>query len=139
MKNKNKITLAILTVALSSLLGACSTITRGTEEVLVVDSEPSNAQVCLSNGLSGTTPTSFKLKRKGNYTVRVEKEGYESACVQVNNEIGTEGAVGMAGNLVFGGLIGAGVDAISGASKDLKPNPVMVKLEPIPAKEKVES
>ncbi len=37
----------------------------------------------------------------------------------------------MAGNVLVGGLIGAGVDAISGATKDLKPNPVNVRLVPI--------
>lgn len=35
----------------------------------------------------------------------------------------------MAGNVVVGGLIGAAVDAGSGAMKDLKPNPIQVNLE----------
>lgn len=37
----------------------------------------------------------------------------------------------MAGNVILGGLIGAGVDAATGATKDLKPNPIEVKLVPI--------
>jgi hypothetical protein len=36
----------------------------------------------------------------------------------------------MAGNVVFGGIIGAGVDAATGATKQLKPNPVVVTLVP---------
>jgi hypothetical protein len=34
----------------------------------------------------------------------------------------------MAGNVLFGGIIGAGVDAATGATKGLKPNPLNVKL-----------
>jgi hypothetical protein len=37
----------------------------------------------------------------------------------------------MAGNIVLGGLIGAAVDAGSGAMKELKPNPIVVKLVPL--------
>lgn len=36
----------------------------------------------------------------------------------------------MAGNILFGGLIGAAVDAGSGATKELKPNPLNVRLVP---------
>ena len=41
------------------------------------------------------------------------------------------GAAGMAGNIVLGGLIGAAVDAGTGATKQLKPNPVKVTLVPL--------
>jgi hypothetical protein len=34
----------------------------------------------------------------------------------------------MAGNVLIGGLIGIGVDAASGATKELRPNPLVVKL-----------
>ena len=36
----------------------------------------------------------------------------------------------MAGNVIFGGLIGIGVDAATGAALDLIPNPLVVKLTP---------
>lgn len=109
----------------------CATITRGTKEVLVVESDPSGADVELSTGLRGKTPTSFKLKRKRDLVVTISKAGYETATINVNSQIAGAGAAGMAGNLVFGGLIGAGIDAGSGATKQLKPNPVTVKLNPI--------
>ena len=35
----------------------------------------------------------------------------------------------MAGNLVLGGLIGLGTDAVTGATKDLVPNPMEFTLE----------
>ena len=40
-----------------------------------------------------------------------------------------EGTAMMAGNIVFGGIIGAGVDAATGANMTLQPNPVEVTLE----------
>ena len=35
----------------------------------------------------------------------------------------------MAGNVLIGGVIGLGVDMVTGASQDLTPNPVTVVLE----------
>ena len=37
----------------------------------------------------------------------------------------------MAGNVIVGGLIGVAVDAMSGATKKLTPNPVKLTLEPV--------
>ncbi len=74
MKNYIKSTLTLTAAAFGLIfLSGCSTITRGTTEALVIDSEPSNAEVRLSNGMSGTTPTSFKLKRKDAVVVTIKK------------------------------------------------------------------
>lgn len=111
------------------LLGSgCTTVTRGTKDVLVVESDPSGADVALSNGLRGQTPTSFELPRKNALTVTVSKEGYETVTVNVTPKVVGAGGAGMAGNVILGGLIGAAVDAGTGAMKDLKPNPVRVTL-----------
>lgn len=50
--------------------------------------------------------------------------------VQLTKEIPATGAAGFAGNLLVGGLVGMGVDAVTGAATDHKPNPVTVVLEP---------
>lgn len=117
------------------LLGSgCATITRGTKEVLVVESEPGGAAVQLSNGMTGLTPTSFKIPRKGAVTVTVFKDGYETAVVEVHTQVAGAGAAGMAGNVLIGGLIGAGIDAASGGMLEHKPNPVRVTLVPVRTK-----
>jgi hypothetical protein len=117
------------TLVLTTLLGTgCTTVTRGTKDVLVVESDPSGAQVALSNGLRGQTPTSFELPRKNALTVTVSKEGYETVTVNVTPKVVGAGGAGMAGNVLLGGLVGAAVDAGTGAMKDLKPNPVRVTL-----------
>jgi hypothetical protein len=119
--------LAVLAVAVC-MLGGCATTIRGTTDVLVVESDPPGAAVNVSNGLTGSTPATFRLRRKGDYVVTISKDGYEPVTVNVLHKVGTAGSAGMAGNLLVGGLIGAAVDAGSGAMFDLVPNPVRVNL-----------
>jgi hypothetical protein len=124
-------------VAFASLafFSGCASITRGTKDTLVVESDPSGANVRLSTGETGKTPTSFQLPRKNALDVYIEKQGYEPLTVHVSSQISGSGAAGMAGNVLVGGLIGAGVDAVTGATKDLRPNPVKVTLVLIKKKE----
>jgi hypothetical protein len=93
-----------------------------------VESEPSGATVTLSNGMTGSTPTSFKVKRKDNLVVTVSKPGYETAKINVTSQIASNGGAAMAGNILAGGIIGVAVDAGSGAMNELIPNPVKVTL-----------
>lgn len=118
-------------IALASILvSGCASITRGTKEVFVVDSTPQDAEVRLSSGQVGRTPASFEVGRRDTLTVFVSKPGYKSRTLIVQSEVGGGGAAGMAGNVLFGGIIGAGVDAGTGAMYEHKPNPLMVQLEP---------
>jgi hypothetical protein len=126
----NTIKLCVISGLLITTIG-CASITRGSKDTLVVNSDPSGAKVSLSIGLSGKTPCVFKVSRKGGFVVKIEKEGYETIEIQVVGQISGSGAAGMAGNILLGGIIGAGVDAATGATKDLKPNPIDVKLVPI--------
>tara|TARA_Y100001934_G_C12228433_1_gene714157 strand:+ start:470 stop:964 length:495 start_codon:yes stop_codon:yes gene_type:complete len=127
--------LLIISSLLVTTIG-CASITRGSKDTLVINSDPSGANVSLSTGLTGKTPCSFQVSRKGGFVVKIEKEGYETIEVQVRGQISGGGAAGMAGNVLLGGIIGAGVDAATGATKDLKPNPIDVKLVPIKQDEK---
>ncbi len=81
--------------------------------------------------MSGKTPATFTLPRKDNVVVKVEKAGYEPVEVTVTPQISGAGGAGMAGNVMLGGLIGAAVDAGSGAMNDLLPYPVDVRLVPL--------
>lgn len=127
MKKQSMIAPIVLALAVLFFSG-CATVTRGTKDTLVVESDPAGADVRLSTGQIGKTPSSFKLKRGDALTVTISKEGYETVNVNVTPQIVGAGAAGMAGNVLVGGLIGAGVDAWSGAMKDLKPNPVRVTM-----------
>lgn len=130
MSNHRILTTTAL-AAILALSSGCASITRGTKDTLVVESDPAGADVKLSTGLTGKTPASFKLPRGKDLVVTISKEGFETLSVNVTSQVVGAGSAGMAGNLLFGGLIGAGVDASTGAMKDLKPNPVKVKLNPV--------
>lgn len=60
----------------------------------------------------------------------ISKPGYRTVTANVTHQTASAGGVGMAGNVILGGLIGAAVDANSGATQNLVPNPLIVHLEP---------
>ncbi len=121
---------AILAIA---LLSACTTITRGSREAFAVSTDPPGAQADVTDS-QGTksciTPCSVKVKRRGTLHVVISKAGFKTLRTMVSSSIDGGGSAGMAGNLLFGGLIGAAVDAGSGAMHSHKPNPLEVALEP---------
>ncbi len=114
-------------------MSACATITRGTSQKFNIDSSPTQAEAKLSTGQTCVTPCTLNLKRKSQFKVTVSKEGYKSQEVEVHGKIKGGGAAGVAGNAILGGLIGAGVDAATGASLSLDPNPLKVTLVPVDA------
>jgi hypothetical protein len=122
---------ALVIVAVGILPG-CATITRGSTEVLVIETQPPGADVELSPaGLRCKTPCSLELKRKKDVMVKINKPGYEPVETSVLSEVAGAGAAGMAGNVILGGIIGAGVDVATGSTKKLTPNPLKVMLVPI--------
>ena len=151
---KTKPLIALFTSLIVAILySGCASVTRGTMDVLEVRSEPPGALVEVTrkgaafdkkeieqNRLSkdgsrafgplvATTPAAFNLKREGNYEDIISKEGYETLYDDVTHETAGAGGSGMAGNIILGGVIGAAIDANSGATQDLTPNPVIVDLQ----------
>ncbi len=118
-------------VAAAFLLSACASITRGTHEVLEIETDPSGADVALSNGESCVTPCGLKLKRKHGLHVSIKKDGYETIEADVLTQISGSGAAGMAGNVLLGGIIGGGIDASNGSLNEFVPNPLKVTLVPL--------
>ena len=113
-------------------LTSCATITRGVHEKFTVLSDPTGADVRLSTGEYGVTPAKFLKNRKGeNFTVTISKPGYATQTVRVENKFSGTGGTAMAGNVLLGGPIGAGVDIASGAYNSLYPNPVSVHLSSV--------
>lgn len=111
----------------------CASITRGSTELFVIETTPSNTKVTLSNGMYCTTPCSLKVPRRGDFVVTMERPGYETVRMTIESSIDGEGTAGMAGNVLFGGVIGAGIDAGTGAMHSHQPNPLIVTLVPIGA------
>jgi membrane-bound inhibitor of C-type lysozyme len=121
----------ILLACAGICLTGCATITRGTTQDFTVVSTPPSASVKTTTGFEcAATPCTFKMPRKNAFSVEVKLDGYQTETVAVESKVAGSGAAGMAGNILVGGLIGVGVDASSGATKDLTPNPLTVTLTP---------
>lgn len=112
----------IAAAALSSLTG-CASIVSGTSQVVSVETLHTGGNVagasCKLQNDKGvyfvTTPGTVTVHRAyGDMSVKCEKAGFEPGLATVKSS--TKGM--MAGNIVFGGFIGAGVDAASGAAYD---------------------
>ncbi|PRY76917.1 hypothetical protein CLV80_10794 [Yoonia maritima] len=118
----------ILCAAVS--VSGCATVTRGTNDVLNVNTTPSGAQVQTSNGFScASTPCAIKMPRRSEFVVSIAKPGCRPVNVNVTHKTANGGGAALAGNVLVGGVIGLGVDAATGASQELTPNPVQVPLE----------
>ena len=128
MKYKyHQIAVLAAVAALASITSGCATIVKGTTQEIPVASDPTGARVAVNGSPAGTTPTKVTLSRKQNHMITLEKEGFESESVAITKSMG--GAV--AGNIIAGGLVGWGVDAVSGAQYNLHPETVNVRMRPI--------
>lgn len=112
--------LAIATAGLSG----CATIVKGTTQKVPISSDPAGARVLVDGQPAGTTPTTVTLSRKHSHMVTLEHEACEVENIPVTNSMGAA----VAGNIIAGGLVGWGVDAVSGAQYNLHPATVSVKL-----------
>lgn len=118
-------------LAAFALVSACATITRGTTEAFVIETEPGGATAKTSLGtMCEPTPCVIpKVSREAEFTVTIEKEGYKTATYNITHETAGGGGAAMAGNVILGGVIGAAIDGNNGATQQLVPNPLKVTLE----------
>jgi hypothetical protein len=122
-----------LLAVLALVLVACATITRGTTQVVAVDTPGVPGTSCTIQTQNGpqvvTTPGSVTLSRGSSpLPIQCAKECYllGSSIIPSNTETMA------AGNVIFGGVIGLGVDAASGAMNKY-PDLVTVAMTPDPA------
>jgi hypothetical protein len=117
-----------LLAAVAVMASGCATVTRGTNDTWVAETTPPGATVTTSNGFTCTTPCSLTMPRRSEFVATIERDGCETVEATISHEVAGGGGVAMAGNVLVGGLIGAGVDASSGAMLDLTPNPLQLAL-----------
>src|SRR5256886_2468466 len=113
------------------LITSCGTITRGSHDKLTVLSEPLGANVVLSSGEKGVTPTKFVKSRRDNFTVTVSKAGYVPQTVNVESKGSATGGTAMTGNVIVGGPIGAGGGSVSWGKNSLFSKQVFVRFGPL--------
>ena len=123
---------AVTSLLLPTLvLGACATIVEGSDQTVTVITEPPGA-VCSFTRAGATiavanpTPSTESVeKSKDNISVLCEKDGYFNGAAALSSEFKAM----TFGNIIFGGIIGVGVDAASGAMHEY-PESVTVILSP---------
>lgn len=133
--------LRTLSCAVAVVMAAgCATVIRGTKQDFAIRSEPPGATATLSNGQTCTTPCDLRLPRKQDFSVTFNMDGYQSGTANVRSGWSRGGTqTFVIGNIILGGLIGMGVDASNGATRDLFPNPLDVTLVPNPPAEPAEA
>lgn len=115
--------LAVLAVMLL-LSAGCASIMHGTSQDIGISSSPTSAKVTVDNMPQGNTPMIAKLKRGDNHIVKIELAGYAPFEATLTKKV--SGWVW--GNIVFGGLIGLAVDAITGGLYNLTPEQISGQL-----------
>ena len=126
--------IAVSCGVISILLAGCSTIVKGTEQQVSVATPGVQGALCeLSSPGIGTrtvqTPANIILpKSRHNVAVKCVAQCYNDGI----GILASSTEVMTAGNIIFGGLIGLGVDAASGAMNKYDPS-VEVAMTPVPS------
>ena len=117
---------SLIVLLIPVIFNSCATITKDDSQPVSFSSEPQGADVSLNSIPVGTTPTTVMVKRKmGKTLVTYEKEGYKTQTFPLDKSV-----AGMTfGNIIFGGLIGVGVDVATGKATNYQDS-VHVKLIP---------
>lgn len=96
---------------------SCATIIHGTRQKINFVSSPPGASVSVNNVNKGETPLLLKLKRGDDHLVQMSLPSYQSFQTTLTQKFDAL----IFGNLIFGGLIGAIVDVVDGATYKLAP------------------
>jgi hypothetical protein len=115
----------LLAVAIGSTVTACATIINGSSQSVGFRSQPTGANVYVDGIPMGQTPVAPDLKRMDKHIVRIELDGYEPYEFMIDRSV----SGWVAGNILFGGLIGIAIDAATGSMYRLDPSEVDVVLE----------
>ena len=121
----------ILSTFAGFMLSGCATIIEGNEQTVYFDTDPTGATCSIERKDEGmlyssiVTPASLEIsKDKDHLIITCDKEGYEKKVIHTDSNF--EGWA--LGNLLFGGIIGVGVDAASGALNEY-PSQVVIPLK----------
>jgi len=118
--------LGAVLVAGSGIASGCATIVHlGSNEGLMIKSEPAGAKVVIDGADRGVTPLEVEVERKRSHTVVLSMGGYRETTQKVESGL----SWWLAGNAVFGGVIGLVVDVLGGGGYTIEPSTIDLKLE----------
>jgi len=111
---------------LASLASGCATAVNGTTQPISLSSNPSGAEIYVDGQPMGKTPGVVTLSRGSDHHIELRKEGYLPHTVPLARQRSTA----TLGNIYVGGLVGMGVDALSGANYKFVPECYNANLSP---------
>ena len=113
----------VATGAFLLALSGCATITKSPDQTVSVNTKPAGAECTLTRedkiiAVINPTPGSINVQKdKDPIRVTCKKQGF----LDNTGEMSSEFEAMTFGNIIFGGLIGVGVDAVSGAMHEYPP------------------
>ena len=122
MKN---LSVAVMAIPVLFLVSGCATIVSGTTQKVSLSTQPSGADAKADGNLTLKTPALITLERKMDHTLEITKEGYKTVTVYIHRAFNEMAA----GNVLLGGIIGAGIDAGTGSGNKLIPERIDLVLE----------
>ena len=128
-----RISTGSLVAAIAVALSGCATITKGTTQAVALNTPGAVAAQCTLNSSAigtkvVTTPATITLdKSQESITVLCKKECFQDGGTVIASNTETMAA----GNLLVGGVVGLGIDAVSGAMNKYNPDN-QIAMVPIP-------
>lgn len=124
--------ISLMLVAAGVALSGCASIIKGTSQSIAIATPPTTGANCMLSSDQGNwnvvSPGAVTVeKSKNDIQVRCTKYGFQDGVAVIPSNF--EGWT--AGNLVFGGLIGVGVDAATGAINEY-PHSFQIPMQPLP-------
>jgi len=113
---KSFILLALLALSFSG----CATIIHGKYQDVRISSNPVDARVQVDGHYLGQTPLMVSLRRKDNHNVLITLDGYQPYNMTINRKL----SGWIVGNVIYGGVLGIAVDAITGSMYILSPSDI---------------
>lgn len=105
----NSLLATLAALALCSLCSCASIITGSTDSV-TIQSNPTGARFETNTGSKGVTPCTITVPDSETLDVTVKMDGYEDSSADLAPRM----SGWLFGNILFGGLIGLGIDLVSG-------------------------
>lgn len=133
---KRFVAFGIAALATLTLLVGCATILGGGPQQKITfnaDQPKVNYLIKDQTGsvvFDGTDPGTLSLAKKNTYTVEVSLAGYAKQTITISQGINGW----FWGNLCIGGIIGMGIDFITGSMWDLQPSNLNIKMHMASAK-----
>lgn len=115
-------------IALSYILSttSCATIFTGSKDSITFNTQPEGAKVVFQGVEKCVTPCTTEFHRTlGKRSVEIKKEGFETKELKLEKNFNAVSLL----NILFGGLIGFGIDLGTGAFLKYDPKTYSVELK----------